>query len=371
MLPIIDRYLLSEVSKAFLAILLVLALVVHSHGFIALLKDVAEGQFNADVLFQMLGLQMLRYLPRLIPPAFFFAILYALGRMYQDSEMIALESCGVGIRRIYRAFLYSALPLALITAWLSLMVQPWSAAEAERIKESQRGEEAELAGISAGQFNEYNRGELVLYVEKLDRDRQMKNLFIHRRLEEGAELITAEKGFHRRNQETGDRYIVLMNGQRYSGMPGQADYVLGRFESYALRLGEDERGPLDLRTAARPTTRLLASSDIHDQAELQRRLSFPLAVLVFALVSIPLSRSLPRQGMYGRLFFAFLVYFVFLNLHGVSKRWMEDALTPAWIGTWWVHGLMLLLSLLLLSFNTVRFRRWRRRWRERRVMAGA
>ncbi len=368
-MPIIDRYLLSEVGKSFLAVLLVLLLVVNSHSFIMLLKAVAEGEFNADVLFQMFGLQMLRYLPRLVPPAFFFAILYALGRMYQDSEMIALQSCGVGIGRIYRAFLFSALPLALITAWLTLVVGPWSAAQAERIKEEQQGREAELAGINAAQFNEYQSGDLVLYVQSLDKDRKMENLFIQYRRGDSIELVTAEKGFLRRNQKTGDRYVVLSKGHRYLGVPGRADYSVGQFDSYAVRVGDDDSRPLNLGEVARPTLLLLKSSDIRDRAELQWRLSFPLAVIVFTLVSIPLSRSLPRQGVYGRLFFAFLVYFVFLNLQGVSEKWMEDGITPAWLGMWWINALMLLLTAVLLFFDSVTFRRWRRQWRQRLVAA--
>ena len=73
-------------------------------------------------------------------------------------------------------------------------------------------------------------------------------------------------------------------------------------------------------------------------------MAFPLAVVVFTLVSVPLSRSVPRQGMYGRLFIAFLVYFTLFNLLGVSGNWMEDGVTPKWLGRWWVHLLMLSMA---------------------------
>ena len=65
----------------------------------------------------------------------------------------------------------------------------------------------------------------------------------------------------------------------------------------------------NIRRKSLPLKTLMDSDNIKDRAEFQYRLAFPLAVIVFTLVSVPLSRSSPRQGVYGRLFIAFLVYF--------------------------------------------------------------
>jgi lipopolysaccharide export system permease protein len=112
------------------------------------------------------------------------------------------------------------------------------------------------------------------------------------------------------------------------------------------------------------TAELLASDDIRARAELQDRLSYPLAVIVFTVLALPLSRSLPRQGMYARLITAFLVYFVFINLMEIAGSWMRAGVTPLWLGRWWVHLVMLGVAGWLLARDSM----WlSRRHRERRT----
>jgi lipopolysaccharide export system permease protein len=96
--------------------------------------------------------------------------------------------------------------------------------------------------------------------------------------------------------------------------------------------------------------------------ELQLRLSGPLAVLIFAILSIPLSRASPRQGMAGRMVLALLAYFLFSNLEAVSGNWMLKGTTPYWLGRWWVHLLMLGLAGLLMVLDSLWFAQKRRQF---------
>ena len=60
------------------------------------------------------GLELVRALGLIIPPALFFSILWVLGRMYRDSEMVALAASGVGYARLFRSVLIAAVPLAAL-----------------------------------------------------------------------------------------------------------------------------------------------------------------------------------------------------------------------------------------------------------------
>jgi lipopolysaccharide export system permease protein len=361
-ISLIDRYLLKEVLKALLAILAVLALILMSNSYIKLLKEIAAGELNTNLLFQLLGLQMATYISRLMPPAFFFAVLYAVGRMYRDSEMVALESCGVGGFRLYRALLFVVLPVVLLTAWLSLVVQPWSSRTSAQLIASQSGQASELAGISAGRFNEYGKGDLVLYVASIDdRERRMQNIFVQQRRAGVLSLISAKSGFQRIDEASGDRYLVLDDGYRYQGQPGQFDYQVSEFERYALRIQEREEGVVQQHRKSLSNRALLASSAIQDHAEFQVRVSQILGLLVFAFLSLPLSRSMPRQGPFGRLMLAFVLYTLYLSLQGVAERWMIEGVTASWLGIWWVHLSLFLIGLLILVPDTQRYRVWRRR----------
>ncbi len=359
MTSVIDRYLMRELFKVVFAILIVLSLIISSLGFVKLLEKVALGDMNPEVVVPLIGFQVLRYLARLIPAAFFLAILVVLGRMYRDSEMTALAACGVGAGRIYRAFGYALIPMFALTTWLSLGLQPWAAGEIELIVMEQKQNAAELVGLQPGRFNEYSSGDLVFYVETIDRERsEMHNIFIQNREHRGLGLITAASGHHTYDPKSGDHFLTLKDGRRYEGHPGSADYVIAEFVSYTLRIAESAVLKQNERDA-RPSDELYRSPDLADRAELWGRVSYPVSLITLALIAIPLSRSTPRQGMYGRMFFAFLVYFVFFNLQVVSISWMQKEVTPEWLGIWWVQGVLLLLAGFALALDS----RWMRRLR--------
>lgn len=349
---ILDRYLLKEVSKTLAALMGVLMLVVFATSFIRYLSKVAAGDIGASVILQLVGVEMLRNLSVLVPPAFFFAVLYTLGRMHRDSELVALESCGVGPWRIFRSVLFASVPVVALVGWLAVQVLPWGNQMIQRIKSFGEGAAAELAMIDAGRFNEYSRGDLVFYVESLDpKSKTMSRIFVQNRQHGRIGLLTAATGYEHQDPTTGDSYLVLVDGRRYEGVVGERDYRIARFDEYALRIGRADEGPRTWHRKEKPTLELAASPDVKDRAEAQYRLTQPVVVLGFALLSIPLSRSRLRSGIYGRMAFAFLVYFIFLNLLGVSQNLMRDEITPQWMGMWWVPLLMCLVALILLMLE--------------------
>jgi lipopolysaccharide export system permease protein len=362
MITIIDRYLLQEIFKALLAILVVLLLIFLGTTFIKLLQQVSVGDLNATLLFQMLGLEVLRFLARLVPPAFFFAVLYAVGRLYRDSEITAMEACGIGGSRLFRAIMVAALPAVLLVSWLSLGVSPWAARVIAQLVSNQHGQAMELAGVSPGRFNEFSQGDLIFYVESIDdRDHRMHNVLVQHRKGQELDVISAEGGYQTIEPRSGDHFLVLVNGYRYQGMPGMADYRVSEFAEYALRIKEAEPSLVKRPWKGLPNRVLWESEQIRDQTELQVRLSQMLALMVVALLALPLSRTTPRQGPYGRLVLAFLIYTVYLSLQGASEKWMVDRVTPTGFGLWWVHLGMALLALLLYLPDTLGYRRWRRR----------
>ena len=254
------------------------------------------------------------------------------------------------------------LPVALLTGWLSLYVQPWSNRVSEELIASQEGQAGELAGISAGRFNEYSKGDLVLYVASIDdQERRMRDVFIQQRRQGALSLISAESGFQRVDKVSGDRYLVLDKGYRYEGSPGAYDYQVSEFERYALRIEERDEAVVQQHRRALPNQVLIDSPHISDRAEFQVRVSQVLGLLVFAFLSLPLSRSMPRQGPFGRLVLAFVLYTFYLSLQGVAERFMIEGVTPIWVGIWWVHLSLFLVGLMLLVPDTPYFRSWRRR----------
>lgn len=350
MLGIVDRYFLLEVSKAFAAIMGVLMLIAASMLFLRTLEEVNVGALGTDLVARFLGLQIARNIPSLLPPAFFIAALVALGRMARDSELIALSACGIGPGRIYRALLYFALPAALLTAWFSFYLKPWASAEVQQLRAQQQEQVYQIAGIRPGRFYQQEDGKITLYVEEILDRKRLRNVFVQDRREGEMRIVVSASGLHRYDEASGDRFVTLLDGRRYDGTPGSADYAVARFERYNVRL--EPRQIENARSHKRSglaTAALLASEDLADRAELENRISGPVAIFTLALIAIPLGTTSPRQRATGRIALALLTYFTFFNLQRLAENWLETGSTPAWLGSLWYQALVLVLVYAVLS----------------------
>ena len=360
---IIDRLLLREILKTLIVIVLILALVLLSNIMVRYLGKAAIGTVSTDILLMVVGLELVKALGLIIPPALFFSILWVLGRMYRDSEMVALAASGVGYPRLFRSVLVAAVPLALLVMLLVMELLPWARASVAELRASQ-ADSADISGVRAGRFNEFSRGGLVVYTESLSEDGfRLDGVFVQDRQQGRLGLVTAENAYQTTDPETGERFVILTNGQRYVGSPGQLDYTIGRFEEYAIRIPTLDTISFTLPISAKPWQELLASDNRRDYAEFQFRLSVPLALLAFAVLAVPLARTPPRSGIYGRLILAVLLYFTFMNLQRVAERWLETGALPAWLGMWWLPLLMVGVAGFIVMLDSNWFWVQRRRWK--------
>lgn len=349
MFSILDRYLLREAATAWLGVTGVLLLILASSRFARFLGEAAAGELASGTVFHLLGLAMIGYVSVLIPVGLLFGIMLGLGRLYRDSEMTVLMACGNGPRSLYRPLYWLAGALALVLAVMSLYVNPWAAQRSNTL----RGDselQAQLSVFEAGRFKGSSDGAQVFYAGAVaNNGADLRNVFINSYEPDTTVTISAARGSHAVSKD-GVRQLILEDGYRYAGQPGSTRYDVIRFAEHGMRL-DSGRSP-DYREWKRdwvPTATLWQSDALRDIAELQWRYSAPLSVLVLTLLAVPLARSAPRQGRYGRLLAAILVYVLYSNLLGVGRVWLERGETPAVIGLWWVHGIFVIAGLLALA----------------------
>ena len=343
MLSIIDRYILRQVMTTFLAVVSILTLIVLAQAYLMILKKAAAGALSSGVMLQLLATEAVKISGIVLAPALFFSILLAIGRMYRENEMTALASGGVGLARIFRVVLYSALPVALLAAWLMLTLRPWAYQSRADIISMQK-ESASIESAVAGRFTEFSRGNLVFYIERIDKESgRLRNVFAQNRQQGKLGIVTADTGYLELDPASGQRFVVLEDGVRYQGVPGDNRFSMGGFGKYRVRVGQAALASQKLPVKALSMEELGKSGTLRARAEMEFRLTAPIAVLVFAVIAVPLSYSAPRSGVYGRLVLAVFFYFVFLNLQALSAKWLVAGESPVWLGTWWIHPFMLLL----------------------------
>ncbi len=328
MLRILDRYIFREIAQTWLAVTMVLLFILLTNQFARVLGDVAKDKLPKDAIFQIIGLTGLQYLTILVPIGLFLSVMLALGRLYADSEMPAMMACRVGPAGIYRPLSWIMIPLVAGVAWLAMDVGPRALMEIERIGMEAR-RQADLASIEPGRFTSDKSGGAVVYAERVLGPGTVENVFLQRRTDDGRiEVVIAERGEQRDSDDPNTRYFVLFNGRRYEGIPGTSNFRVMKFAEHGIpyRLPGVEDPELEPR--AMQTASLLSSSDLVHVAELHWRIGVPLATLILALIAVPLSRTQPRQGRYGRLAIGLLVFIVYFNLLSAGKAWLEQGTVP-------------------------------------------
>ena len=348
MFRILDRYIFREIAQSWLAVTMVLLAILLTNQFARVLGDVAKDKLPKDAIFQIIGLTALQYMTILVPIGLFLSIMLALGRLYRDSEMPAMMACRVGPLDVYRPLSWLLIPLALAVGWLAMEVAPMALTEVERIGVEAR-RQADLSSIEPGRFTSDSREGSVVYAENVVAEGIIENVFLQRQTENGVEVVIAERGEQVESDDPNTRFFVLHDGRRYEGVPGTADFRVMEFGEHGIpyRLPEAEAPKLAPR--AMRTVDLIASGDSMEMAELHWRIGIPLATFILAILAVPLSRSQPRQGRYGRLAIGLLVFIIYFNLLSAGKAWLEQGVVPAGVGLWWVHGIMLVVALGMLG----------------------
>ena len=353
---ILDRYVLREAARTWAAVTAVLLFILLSNQFARVLGDAAKDKLPRDAVFSVIGLTALQYLTILIPFGLFLAIMLALARLYRDSEMPAMMACRMGPSALYRPLMWLAVPLAVLVGWLSLDLGPKALREVQLIAAAAE-RRVDLSAIEPGKFNSAGQGDAVIYAERVSEDGSLTNVFLQRRIGGALEVVLAEKGSQRASADPETRYIVLRNGRRYEGRPGESQFRIVEFAEHGIPYKVPALEEPDFKPEARSTPELLQTRDLKAAAELQWRVSVPLSALLLSFLAVPLAKSRPRQGRYGKMAAGILVYFIYFNLLGAARVWVEQGeLAPA-IGVWWVHGLVLLLGLVLLGLQNGWF--WR------------
>lgn len=303
----------------------------------------------------LMGFALLQYLPVLLALGLFIGVLLTLSRSYRDSEMAVWFSSGLSIAAWVNPVFRFGFPIALLTALLSLFLTPWAWSESAEYTRQLRSKD-DVSRVAPGMFIESRGADRVFFLDKTSNDvAGFNNVFVQYNQGGRNGVVVAEKGFQQIDPN-GDKFLVLQNGRRYEGTPGQLDFRIVDFERQKILVKAREE------TAAAPDARQLslmalvrAKGNI-EIAEFHWRIALPIAAIVLAMIAIPLSFVSPRTGASLNLLMAILIFFLYYKLLSIFQIWTAQGEIPGWIGLWPVHFAMVALLLILFSRQLFPFR---------------
>ncbi len=355
---IFSRSLMREFGQVAMTVGAVLLAITFTTQIIRLLGKAAGGSLPADAVMIMLGFGALNYLPVVISLTLFIAVLLTLSRCYRDSEMVVWFANGKSLVDFIRPVTFFALPLVLAVGGLSLFLSPWALKQSAEYA-NRLDARSDVSRISSGVFRESKNADRVFFVESVDlQSNRIENIFVQSVQHQKLGVIVAEKGYQE-THENGDKFIVLQNGRRYEGTPGQADYRIVDFERYAMRIESQAK------QTGTPSAKTMSPQDILKEptperfAELHWRIGLPVSVLILSLLAIPLSYVNPRAGRSANLILALLIYMTYSNLMSIAQAWVAQGKLSPLIGLWPIHAFMALTLLTMFYHRLNNRKRWR------------
>ena len=341
---ILGRYILREVAASWLVVTAVLLVILLANQVVGVLERAAANQYPQGVVFELIGLGALQYLWVLLPVGLLLGVVLAFGRLYHDSEMTAAFACGAGPANVYLPVLLLAALLTAALAWLTLVLAPAATVRALSLR-NEAVRAGQFAPIAPGKFRSFGGGNAVVYAQDVNADGTLGNVFVERNVGPVVEVALAQRARREVTPDGLTHVLTLYDGERFEGVPGSAQFRMLRFAEHVVPVRVPQSSDVVTALEARPTTALLGSQDLPEQAELQWRIAMPLTCMVLALLAVPLARLKPRQGRYARVWLAVVIYFLYLNLVSAGKVWIGRGTVPVVLGLWWTHAAVVLLAL--------------------------
>jgi len=321
---------------------------------IRLLGESVGGTLPVDAVLVLLGFSALNYLPILLSISLFLSVLLTLTRSYSDSEMVVWFSSGRSLTRWIRPVVWYSLPVVSVIALMSLVLTPWAVSKSDDIRLKLESRD-DVAVAAPGTFRESKQADRVFFLENVSPgNNQVGNIFVQSVEQGKVGTMVAKQGLQQ-IAPNGDKFVVLLNGTRYEGTPGQLDYKIVKFERYAMRVETVESKKSLPNAKAYSTLFLLQNRTSANLSELNWRLGLPASAMILALLAIPFSFVNPRAGRSLNMISALVIYMLYNNLVSVINTWVgQDRVAPL-VGLLGIHVFMGVLILALFNYRIAVF----------------
>jgi lipopolysaccharide export system permease protein len=312
----INRYIFSSTFSAFLIVLFSLTSVI---WITQALRDIDLMTSRGQTVLVFLGITGL-IIPMLVlviaPIALMIAVMHAIGRLSNDSELIVMNAAGMSPWTLFRPFLLMAVMVSATMTIIGSWLGPLGLQTLNRWANEVR---ADLVGnvVQPGRFNGFERG-LVFHIRERSANGQLLGVFVDdRRSQKERATFLAEQGTIVKDDR--GTFLVLENGnvqrmelpQRKKDETGplkQKDPTVVKFERYALDLAQADSGQRIQRISARdrffwelldndPAKTKLQPGQV--RAELHDRIFAPIYPIVFTIITFAYLGA-PRTTRQGR-----------------------------------------------------------------------
>jgi lipopolysaccharide export LptBFGC system permease protein LptF len=313
-LKIIDRYIGRQVSvAAFIGVATLSSVLV----FGKLLKEIfalmVEKDMPLGTVVTFIGYILPFSLIYTIPWGFLTAVLLVFGRLSADNELVSLRMTGMSLARICRSVFVLAILLTALTLWINTTIFPRAKSKIEEAKYEMVVEDPLSLFVADKEIMDFKG--FCFYTEGKVGDR-LKNLEVIQlnAARRPIKYIHAHRAYIENDDESDNLILTLEDAKivdRDSNSPTDVTKIKPGIKvgkTYiTIPLDQLRRDPKKFRASILETSELIRRIDSSDKnsltqkeintarTEVNKRYSFSLACLTFALIGIPLGVTAQRR----------------------------------------------------------------------------
>ncbi len=351
---ILDRYIFREVVSHALLGLAVFTFVFFVPQLVRLMELFVRHPAGFRDVARLFACSLPGVLAFTLPMSVLVGVLIGLGRLSADSEIVALNASGIGLRRLLVPVGLLAIGSGLLTFLITIWIGPASLRALHGLQERLRASQASFA-VQPRVFDE-RFPRLVLYVQDVEATASHWRgvLLAETNVATGSHLTLAEDAIVIGDREQGKVELHLGRGSTHEYDPRDPNrYGVTTFGASDLPIEvESVSRPqsIELTDAERPFVNLFSTRGAgwrYARVEFHRRLAFPAACLVFALLGVPVGAR-PRRGGRSAGFVLTLLlicgyYLIFVAGAHLAE---EGSLAPG-VGIWGANLLTAIVALAL------------------------
>ncbi|HTO52088.1 MAG TPA: LptF/LptG family permease [Myxococcota bacterium] len=341
------RYMFRDILLHALLGLFAITLLLVVSNLLRFMEELAAAGVGLSALGQLVVVLLPSYASYALPSALLFGVLLSLGRMSADGEIVAMRASGISAVRLLPPALALGGMAAIGAAYLLFEVQPKAQNEMRILLRQLAGS---VQVIEPGKFLEL--GDKLLYVHSMGSSAcPLEGILIGSAVEgERSFYAAAHCGTVDNNQTAHSLAFLLHDGSIHFTDPEPGHYRRIRFKTMhtvvdvsqytepkpgapQLTFGEllkasraPKNDPERKRLDGRYGTALAV--------QIQRRLAFPFASMLLALIAVPLGIRPMRSGRSAGALTAIVVMALYWLTFSLGDMASTRGVVPAWLGLW-------------------------------------
>jgi lipopolysaccharide export system permease protein len=356
------RYMFRDILLHSLLGLFAITLLLVVANVLRFMEDLAASGVGISALGQLVLAILPVYAAYALPTALLFGVLLSFGRMSADGEIVAMRASGISAARLLPPALVLGAIATLGSVYLLFDVQPHAVG---RMRVLLRQLAGSVQVIEPGRFLEF--GDRLLYVHSMGGPSCPLEGVLIGTATDGERSFYAAAHCGTLSEEQGGRSLsfVLHDGSIHFRDPDPTHYRRIRFTTMKTAIDVSEYTDPKPTSSQLTFTELLAVQRLPEtdtdrrrlngkystslEVQIHRRLSFPLASLLLALVAVPLGIRPVRSGRSAGALTAIAVMGLYWLMYSLGDTAATRGFVPAWLGLWTPDLIVLGIGLVLIQ----------------------